>query len=106
MTVSMSTLSTVLRFLRRVPSLLLMALVRIYQLVISPLFAGSCRFYPSCSAYGLEALRVHGAVKGTWLTVRRLLRCHPWNPGGVDEVPPRHTHSHDHEVRADDARAA
>lgn len=92
--------------LRRLPSLLLMALVRGYQLFVSPLFAGSCRFYPSCSAYGLEALRVHGAVRGTWLTVRRLLRCHPWNPGGVDEVPSRGTHPHDHEARATSARAA
>lgn len=73
----------------RLPTLLLMLLVRAYQLVVSPLLGPSCRFYPSCSAYALESLRVHGAVRGTWLTVRRLLRCHPWNPGGVDEVPPQ-----------------
>jgi putative membrane protein insertion efficiency factor len=97
---------TVLHLARRIPSLLLMALVRVYQLVVSPLFAGSCRFYPSCSAYGLEALRVHGALRGTWLTARRLLRCHPWNPGGVDEVPTKGTHPHDHEARAVAARAA
>ncbi len=103
---------SVLTVVRRVPALVLMGLVRTYQLFISPLFAGSCRFYPSCSAYGLEALRVHGAIRGTWLTGRRLLRCHPWNPGGVDEVPPRRTHSHphphtdDHEARTDDVRAA
>ena len=72
----------------RVPSLLLMLLVRAYQLVVSPLLGPRCRFYPSCSAYAVEALRVHGAVRGTWLAVRRLLRCHPWNPGGVDHVPP------------------
>ena len=92
-------LRTTGRFLLRVPSLLLMLLVRAYQLLVSPLLGPSCRFYPSCSAYGLEALRVHGAVRGTWLTVRRLLRCHPWNPGGVDEVPParaRHPHRHQH----------
>ena len=93
-------------FVVRVPSLLLMALVRVYQLFVSPLFAGSCRFYPSCSAYGLQALRVHGAMRGTWLTVRRLLRCHPWNPGGVDEVPTKGNHPHDHEARAITARAA
>ena len=48
-----------------------------------------CRFYPSCSAYALEALSTHGAFRGTWLATRRLLRCHPWNPGGIDPVPPR-----------------
>lgn len=67
----------------------LMALVRAYQLVPKPVSAvPRCRFYPSCSAYSLEALRRHGAVRGVWLTVRRLGRCHPWNPGGFDEVPP------------------
>ena len=93
----MSTLRAAGRFLTRVPSLLLMLLVRAYQLLVSPLLGPSCRFYPSCSAYGLEALRVHGAVRGSWLTVRRVLRCHPWNPGGVDEVPPaRASRSHRH----------
>ncbi len=96
----------VIGFVLRIPSLLLMGLVRVYQLLVSPMFASSCRFYPSCSAYGLEALRVHGAVRGTWLTVRRLLRCHPWNPGGVDEVPTRGNQPHDHEARAIAARAA
>ncbi|GAA3670281.1 hypothetical protein GCM10022237_32610 [Nocardioides ginsengisoli] len=74
---------------------LLIGLVRGYQLVISPLLGPTCRYYPSCSAYALEALRVHGAIKGTWLAVRRLLRCHPWAPGGVDHVPPRHRHGDD-----------
>ncbi len=60
-------------------------LVMAYRLV--PKAGGRCRFYPSCSAYGLEALRLHGALRGTWLTVRRIGRCHPWNPGGVDYVP-------------------
>lgn len=95
----MTTLRTTGRSLLRVPTLLLTLLIRLYQLVVSPLLGPSCRFYPSCSAYGLEALRVHGAVRGTWLTVRRLLRCHPWNPGGVDEVPPAGTgrmHGHQH----------
>lgn len=76
-----------LRHLSRLPSLLLVLLVRGYQLLISPLFAGSCRFYPSCSAYAVQSLQRHGAIRGTWLSARRLLRCHPWNPGGVDEVP-------------------
>src|ERR1700751_3390271 len=57
---------------------------------ISPLLPPVCRFAPSCSEYALEALRVHGAVRGLWLAVRRLARCHPFNPGGYDPVPPRH----------------
>lgn len=64
-------------------------LVRIYQLVISPLLPPSCRFYPSCSAYSLTAFRRFGPLWGAWLTVARLARCHPWNPGGVDYVPRR-----------------
>lgn len=67
----------------------LLALVRGYRAWISPVLPPSCRFEPSCSAYGLEALSVHGALRGTWLTVRRLLRCGPWHPGGWDPVPPR-----------------
>ena len=72
---------------------LLIGLVRGYQLVISPYLGPTCRYYPSCSAYAVEALDRHGAIKGSWLAVRRLLRCHPWSPGGVDHVPPRHDHS-------------
>jgi putative membrane protein insertion efficiency factor len=68
---------------------LLTVLVRGYQLVVSPWFVPRCRFYPSCSTYAVTALRRHGALKGSWLAARRLLRCHPWNPGGVDHVPPR-----------------
>lgn len=60
-----------------------------YRRFISPLFPPVCRFAPSCSEYALEALRVHGAVRGLWLAVRRLARCHPFNPGGYDPVPPR-----------------
>lgn len=62
-------------------------LLRIYQLFISPLLPSTCRFYPSCSAYSVQALSRHGLLWGSWLTARRLLRCHPWNPGGVDDVP-------------------
>jgi len=68
---------------------LLLALIRFYQWTISPLLGPVCRFYPSCSHYGYEAIATHGAVYGGYLTVRRLLRCHPWNPGGLDPVPPR-----------------
>lgn len=81
-------LRTVLRVICRVPAWLLLGFFRGWQLFVSPLYGQTCRFYPSCSAYGVEAVRRHGAVRGVWLTTRRLLRCHPWNPGGVDPVPP------------------
>jgi putative membrane protein insertion efficiency factor len=66
---------------------LLIALLKIYRLVVSPLYGNVCRYYPSCSAYALRAVEVHGAVQGSWLAGRRLLRCHPWAPGGYDPVP-------------------
>lgn len=72
----------------RAPALVLIVLLRAWQLLVSPLYGQTCRFYPSCSSYAVEAVRRHGALRGSWLTVRRLLRCHPWNPGGVDPVPP------------------
>ena len=65
----------------------LIGLLKAWRLVISPLYGNVCRYYPSCSAYALRAVEFHGAVKGSWLTVRRLLRCHPWSPGGYDPVP-------------------
>jgi putative membrane protein insertion efficiency factor len=68
-------------------SWLLRGLVRAYQLLVAPILPASCRFYPSCSAYALEALAKHGAVKGTWLAAHRVCRCHPWNDGGFDPVP-------------------
>ncbi|MBK6885184.1 MAG: membrane protein insertion efficiency factor YidD [Tetrasphaera sp.] len=68
-------------------------LIRLYQMVISPLTPPSCRYYPSCSAYAVTALRRFGLVRGSWLAARRLARCHPWAPGGVDHVPERHTTS-------------
>ena len=66
---------------------LLIALLRVYRLVVSPLYGNVCRYYPSCSAYALRAVSVHGAAKGSWLAARRLLRCHPWAAGGYDPVP-------------------
>ena len=66
----------------------LLVLIKCYQLCLSPFFGGQCRFYPSCSAYAAEAIDTHGALRGSWLAIRRLLRCHPWHPGGVDPVPP------------------
>lgn len=68
-------------------------LIRAYQLLISPVTPPSCRYYPSCSAYAVTALRRFGLVRGGWLAARRLSRCHPWSPGGVDHVPERHTGS-------------
>lgn len=75
-----------------VAKVLLFAL-RIYRQWISPLLPPACRFQPSCSAYAAEAVMVHGALRGSWLAVRRLLRCGPWHPGGYDPVPPRRSDS-------------
>ena len=75
------------RVLWNLPRNILILLLKAYRKVISPLYGQVCRFFPSCSAYALEAITVHGAVKGSWLAVRRLGRCHPWNAGGVDHVP-------------------
>ena len=68
---------------------LLVLPIRAYQLLVSPMLGQRCRFYPSCSAYAVEALRTHGPIRGLGLAGWRLLRCHPWNPGGLDPVPPR-----------------
>ena len=67
---------------------LLAAPIRLYRWLIAPILPSSCRFYPSCSAYALQALEELGPVRGVYLTIRRLLRCHSLNPGGVDPVPP------------------
>ena len=72
-------------------SVVAIALLRTYKIFLSPLFTGSCRFYPSCADYISEAIQVHGAIKGVWLGARRLLRCHPMGSHGVDPVPPLHT---------------
>ncbi len=69
---------------------LLLILLRAYQLGISPFLGPNCRFYPSCSEYAAEAVREHGALKGTALTAVRLCKCHPWHEGGVDPVPRNH----------------
>jgi putative membrane protein insertion efficiency factor len=66
-----------------------LALLRAYKLLLSPLFAGSCRFEPSCSAYMADAVRIHGALMGTWLGIRRLVRCVPFGGYGIDPVPHR-----------------
>ncbi|WP_110114209.1 membrane protein insertion efficiency factor YidD [Bacillus sp. CGMCC 1.16541] len=64
-----------------------LAVIRFYQKAISPLKPPTCRFYPTCSHYGLQAIKRFGAIKGGWLTIKRILKCHPFHPGGIDEVP-------------------
>ena len=68
---------------------LLLALIAAYRLLLSPFLGPNCRFYPSCSSYASEAIETHGALRGTWLAVKRISKCHPWHPGGVDPVPPK-----------------
>jgi putative membrane protein insertion efficiency factor len=68
---------------------LLIAPIRAYQKVLSPLLGPRCRFHPSCSSYAIEAIETHGAARGSWLAARRIARCHPLNEGGIDPVPPR-----------------
>lgn len=70
-------------------SKILIRLLRVYQIFISPLIGARCRFYPTCSTYGIEAVKTHGALKGSWLTLKRVLKCHPLHPGGDDPVPPK-----------------
>ncbi|GAB6388869.1 membrane protein insertion efficiency factor YidD [Stutzerimonas marianensis] len=65
--------------------------IRIYRYAISPMMASHCRFYPTCSCYAQEAIETHGLLRGGWLSLRRLGRCHPWNPGGYDPVPSNNT---------------
>ncbi|MFC0524986.1 membrane protein insertion efficiency factor YidD [Pontibacillus salicampi] len=64
-----------------------LAIIRFYQKGISPMTPPSCRFYPTCSQYGMEAIERHGATKGAWLTIKRISKCHPLHPGGFDPVP-------------------
>lgn len=66
---------------------LLIGLIRFYQLVLSPFMGNQCRFTPTCSQFAREAVEKHGAIKGSWLAIRRISRCHPWHPGGHDPVP-------------------
>ena len=68
---------------------ILMGIIRFYQKAISPLFPPTCRFYPTCSQYAFEAISVHGALKGSYLAIRRILKCHPFHKGGIDPVPPK-----------------
>ncbi|ADE71875.1 MULTISPECIES: membrane protein insertion efficiency factor YidD [Priestia] len=71
---------------------LLLLLIKGYQKGISPFLPARCRFYPTCSQYGVESIKRFGAVKGSYLTVKRILKCHPFHPGGIDEVPEKKSH--------------
>ncbi len=73
---------------------LLIGIVRFYQVAISPWTPAACRFTPTCSSYAIEALEVHGPLRGGWLAMKRIGRCHPWGGHGFDPVPSPHTHEH------------
>ena len=76
-----------MRYLRSVPKRFLLWLIRFYRVSLSPMHAPCCRFTPTCSQYALEAVEKYGALKGGWLAIRRILRCHPFHKGGYDPVP-------------------
>lgn len=78
----------------QIPKLLAKALIRAYQVTLSPFIGNQCRFHPTCSNYALEAVDQHGAVRGSWMALRRLGRCHPFHAGGMDPVPPRTSGNH------------
>jgi putative membrane protein insertion efficiency factor len=84
-----SSLKTLLHLFFCLPQTLLIGLVKAYRLLLSPSLGSACRFEPTCSAYSLQALEQYGAAFGSYLTLRRLARCHPWCDGGFDPVPPR-----------------
>ncbi|GLZ54928.1 hypothetical protein Acsp07_45450 [Actinomycetospora sp. NBRC 106378] len=88
------------------PARALIGVLRFYQRWISPMFLPHCRFHPTCSAYAVEALRVHGLLRGTVLTVVRLLKCAPWHPGGLDPVPPRRRRRPETPETSDSGRTA
>jgi hypothetical protein len=74
--------------MQKIAVTILIALLRLYRLLISPMLGSVCRFHPSCSQYALDAVESHGALRGSWLALRRVGRCHPWHAGGFDPVPP------------------
>lgn len=89
----MHAFSLMARFLWLLPRNVIIAVLKVYRVTISPLYGDVCKFYPSCSRYGLEAITEYGVIRGSGLTLRRLGRCHPWALGGVDDVP-HHEHPH------------
>ncbi|WP_111979025.1 membrane protein insertion efficiency factor YidD [Algibacillus agarilyticus] len=68
----------------------LIAIIRAYQIALSPLLGQNCRFYPTCSKYAIDAINLHGGLKGSWLAGKRILKCHPFSSGGIDPVPEKH----------------
>ena len=76
-----------MRFVRELPKRMMLALLRFYKREISPMLPDACRFRPTCSEYAMQAIQKYGALKGGYLAIRRILRCHPFNPGGYDPVP-------------------
>ncbi|MBW4094040.1 MAG: membrane protein insertion efficiency factor YidD [Acidobacteria bacterium] len=82
----------VVHFIFTLPQNILILLLKVYRKLISPTYGSVCRFFPTCSAYALEAVTVHGALKGSALAARRIVKCHPWNSGGIDHVPAGHQH--------------
>ncbi|NMG01546.1 membrane protein insertion efficiency factor YidD [Azoarcus taiwanensis] len=78
--------------MRKMIKSLLLGLIGLYRYGISPMLGRNCRFHPSCSEYAMDAIRAHGALRGTWLALKRVGRCHPFNPGGYDPVPEPHQH--------------
>jgi putative membrane protein insertion efficiency factor len=89
--------------MRRVLTLVGILPIRLYQWFISPLLPAACRYQPTCSTYAIEAIQRHGLIRGVWLTLKRLLRCHPWGGSGYDPVPHNHAdcrHGPDHDTAA------
>ena len=78
-----------IKSLQKILTLLLISLIKFYQKFISPFFPGVCRYRPTCSQYMIDAIKIHGLIKGSWLGLRRILRCHPWGGSGYDPVPPK-----------------
>ena len=77
----------IIKFLRKIISAFFILIIRLYQFLLSPILGASCRFTPTCSQYGLEAIQKYGPFKGGWLTLKRIGRCHPWGKHGPDPVP-------------------
>ncbi|RYE31236.1 MAG: membrane protein insertion efficiency factor YidD [Sphingobacteriaceae bacterium] len=80
-------MNLIISFLRKIISAFFILIIRLYQFLLSPILGASCRFTPTCSQYGLEAIRKYGPFKGGWLTLKRIGRCHPWGKHGPDPVP-------------------
>ena len=82
-------MNSVVAFVLLLPRNVSVLVLRLYRAVISPLYGDVCRYYPSCSSYALQAIQQYGVVRGSWMGMRRIARCHPWAVGGVDDVPQR-----------------